>query len=201
MTFKANTNHQRCVGRMARTHAMPLHPARFRRRPRRHGLSTLEMVLSLPILLLVMALMVNFGTVASWKLRSLVVARNEAFANRWPHTGFPRPWYWPSSAGASHGGAADITELDDPRVHHPVIRGPIPLGTTVNEHLLDPSRGMLQGSSDLRRGFPVLQSMGVYTMQSSTELLQSSWNWEEMGWPELGWMNQHPSLWGNDDRR
>ena len=36
---------------------------------RARGLAMLEMVLSLPILLLLMALMINFGNVACWKVR------------------------------------------------------------------------------------------------------------------------------------
>ncbi len=42
----------------------------------RRGLATLELALSLPVLLMVMALMVNFGNVASWKVRALGVARS-----------------------------------------------------------------------------------------------------------------------------
>jgi hypothetical protein len=173
----------------------------FTRTASRRGLSTVEFVLALPILMMVMALMVNFGTIASWKVRGLVVARNEAFANRWPHSGFPRPWYWPASATASHGDSADIAELDDPRARQPVIRGPIPLGTTVNGDLLNPSRGMFRGDAQQQRRFPLLQSMGTYTTRASNELLGSLWNWEQMNWPAIEQFGYHPSLWYNDDRR
>lgn len=63
-------------------------PVRLRRR---RGLSTLEMVLSLPILLFVMALMINYGTVACWKVRALSVARNAVWSTRWPRTGHSNP--------------------------------------------------------------------------------------------------------------
>ena len=44
-------------------------------RGNRRGLSMLELALSLPILLFVMALIVNYGTLAAWKVRDLSVAR------------------------------------------------------------------------------------------------------------------------------
>ena len=71
---------------------MKKRPSRRARRQAR-GLATLEMVLCLPFLLFIMALMINFGTAAAWKVRTLVVARNACWATRWPRgTGdLPRP--------------------------------------------------------------------------------------------------------------
>ena len=92
--------------------------------PNRMGLSTLEVVLCLPILLLVMALMINFGTAACWKARGQVVARHALWGSRWPRTGErnPRPSFWPEPASLSSGGAGDVEALDDPRVNQPVAR-------------------------------------------------------------------------------
>jgi len=150
----------------------------------RRGLSTLEMVLALPILLFIMALMVNYGTVASWKVRALSVARHAVWGARWPRTGHtdPRPRYWPASAGVGTGGLGSVQEMDDSRVDQPVARGPtLPLGTRVNEDLLDPTLGMRQGSATLHRDYAMLGKMGPYTLEAQTRLLDNKWQYQRMG--------------------
>ena len=150
----------------------------------RRGLSTLELVLALPILLFVMALMINFGTVACWKVRGLSVARNVLWSTRWPRSGGsnPRPDYWPAAAGVNVGGTGNVTELDDPRVDQPVARGPLPLaGAEVNVDLLDPTRGLRQGSATLDRGFAMLAKMGMYHLKAETALLDDRWQYGQMG--------------------
>ncbi|MCR4411969.1 MAG: pilus assembly protein, partial [Thermoguttaceae bacterium] len=96
------------------------------RRPIRHGLSPLEFVLALPMLLFVMALMLNFGTVASWKVRTLGAARHAAWSTRAPRSGmqYPRPANWPPAANLGAGGAGDqlgvhphVIGLDEARGH------------------------------------------------------------------------------------
>ncbi len=150
----------------------------------RHGLATLEFVLALPILLFVMALALNFGTAASWKVRALVAARHAAWSTRPPRTGFqyPRPENWPLTANLGAGRAADFPPLDDPRVYHPVVRGPtLPFGTTVNSAVLDPSRGFRQGSSGIWRQFPLLRRMGGYSLSAGTNLLDNLWQFWRQG--------------------
>ncbi|MBI2480878.1 MAG: pilus assembly protein [Planctomycetia bacterium] len=51
---------------------------------RRRGLAPLEFVLWLPVLLFVMALMVNYGTIATWRVRSEIVSQHAAWRTRWP---------------------------------------------------------------------------------------------------------------------
>ncbi|MBN1590259.1 MAG: hypothetical protein JW888_12160, partial [Pirellulales bacterium] len=90
----------------------------------RRGLSTLELVLSLPLLLFVMALMINFGAAAAWRIRELSVARHAAWSNRHGHrlatdgAGATRklPCWWPDGATMGAGGAGHLNELDDPRI-------------------------------------------------------------------------------------
>ena len=155
----------------------------------RRGLSTLEMVLSLPILLFIMALMINFGVAACWKVRSLTVARHAVWSTRWPRTGQsnPRPHYWPGGAGLTFEGAGNVPRLDDPRVDQPVARGPLPLGTTVHEELLDPTRGLRRGSASITQGFPMLGKMGTYHLSARTHLLDDKWQYRRMQWPEEGY--------------
>jgi hypothetical protein len=148
---------------MAKTHRKP--PAacrvtlasgsRFRR-----GLAPLELVLSLPLLLFVMALMINYGTAASWKVRALMVARNQAWSARWPRAGAQaQPANWPLTATRGNQQGAAVTVLADPSIDLPVARGPKIGQTTVNRNVLDPTRGLLVGTSHIQLPMPLLANM------------------------------------------
>jgi hypothetical protein len=139
------------------------------------------MVLALPILLFVMALMVNYDTVASWKVRALSIARNEVWSTRWPRNGsaMPRPDYWPQTAGMAYAGIGSIPSLDDPRVDLPVARGPLP-GVTVKQ-TLDPTQGFRQGTADMQREYPLLSKVGPYSLHAQTEFLDNLWQYGQMG--------------------
>ena len=49
-------------------------------------------------------------------------------------------------------------QVDDPRVDQPVARGPQIMNAQVNTELLDPTRGLLQGTASLTRNGPMLQA-------------------------------------------
>ena len=137
---------------------------------KRRGLSTLELVLALPILLGVMALMINFGTAACWKVRASIIARQKLWESRSGRSSGvnSQPDWWP---GTSSTGGGHIDELDDPRVDLPVARGPLLPWAEVNSDLLDPTRGLLTASADLDRAFPMLSSMGSYNLTARSALL------------------------------
>lgn len=173
----------------------------LRRAPR--GLSTLEMVLALPILLLVMALMLNYGTVASWKVRALAVARHEAWANRWPRNSglAPDPECWPApgvagqpgkaakTLGNSHWGGT-IPELADPRLDKPVMRGPLPFGFVVASEVFDPVRGALWGAAQITSDYPLLPKMGQYHLHPRGVILENNWEYHRTHWPQPnGWVD------------
>lgn len=153
-------------------------------RRRCSGLATLEMVLATPFLLMVMALMLNYGTVAAWKVRGLTAARHAAWSSRWPRAGlnYPRPENWPTTAQMGRGGQSRHAPMDDPRVYHPVARGPsLPYGTTVNQWLLDPSRGFTAGHSHLDRDFPLLKKIGPYSLTAESNLIDDTWEFQRFG--------------------
>ena len=87
------------------------------------------------------------------------------------------------------GGAGQIAAMDDPRIHLPVVRGPMPFGTTVHDQVLDPTRGPLSGSAGLERDFPLLPTLGPYRINAEEFLLDREWQHREMG------------LWTTRDRR
>ena len=149
------------------------------RHGRRHGLATLEMALSLPILLFVMALMVNFGAVACWKVRALCVARHSVWGNRSPRTTAlnPRPTNWPLDIGGPTGLAA-ATELDGPRVS---LLDPGGFVVPPKTDVMNPTLELLQGNSHLSRKFPMLGKLGHYDLTAQTQLLDNKWEFERLG--------------------
>jgi hypothetical protein len=156
---------------------------------RARGLAPLEMVLSLPILLFIMALIINFGAVASWKVRGLSAARHAVWSSRWPRSrgAFPRPTYWiPPESEMGAVDAGNVAELDDPRVDLPVVRGPLPNGFEVNEDLLDPTRGLRRGESRRRADFPLLPGLGPYHRTARNRFLDDKWQYQRTDWPEEG---------------
>ena len=149
----------------------------------RCGLAMLEMVLALPILLLVMALMINYGVVASWKVRALVAARHAVWSSRPPRTPnvFPPPVGSIGIAEIMTDGPDYVQDLDPPLLHHPVVRGPLPSGNRVNAELLNCNRGLQSSEAIVERDFPLLSKMGPYHLQARTEVLGDTWQYTEMG--------------------
>ena len=147
----------------------------------------MEFVLWLPILLFVTALMVNYGTLATWRVRGEVVSRHAAWRARWPRSGnsegAPRE-YWPRDAEMDIEPAAPMLLLDDPAIQHPVVRGPIPNDFIVNP-VLDPDhRGAYQGVSEVNREYPLLPRLGDYRSGDiETPLLDRKWQAAAMGIP------------------
>ena len=142
----------------------------------------LELVLALPILLFIMALIIDYGTVAAWKVREHSVARLAVWETRWPRSGStdPRPSYWPATASMESSDQGTVAAMDDSRVDLPVARGPLP-AANVNSDLLDPTRGLREGSAELTRSYALLGKMGTYTFKAQTWLIDDKWQYQQMG--------------------
>jgi hypothetical protein len=138
----------------------------------------LELVLSLPLLLFVMALMVDYGTAASWKVRSAMVARDAIWSSRWPRSGLatmPQPANWPAGATRGTQAAGALTVLNDAAINQPVARGPNLGQCTVVGTLLNPTRGMMQGMSGIQRPMPLLPAMPPIQFNLTHPLLTDGW--------------------------
>jgi hypothetical protein len=149
----------------------------------------LEMVLALPILLFVMALMVDFGTASSWKIRGLIVARHAVWSSRSPRTpdAFPPPIVSAGIAGFAVDGPDHAQHLDDlAGLHRPVARGPLPLGNRVDADLLNCNRGLRSGRATVQRDFPLLSKIGPYRLEPRTEILGDPWQFSDMGLSDNG---------------
>ncbi len=176
-------------------------PAALLRKPSRRfalrrGLAPLEMALSLPILLFVMALIANFGTAACWKVRASSVAREQLWQTRFPRTGQtdPQPSYWPATATQAASGPTELTQLDIYRSVQqalvPGCLGPWPptvaiqLNTTrVAPSVLDPTQGLRTSSATVTKTWPLLPKSGLMQLTAATQMLDNRWqfNDQQMG--------------------
>jgi hypothetical protein len=152
-------------------------------RNRRAGLAPVELVMSLPILMAIMALMVVFGTAACWKLRTEVVSRDATMRARWPRWDYmePRPEEWPDSAGMHVRAGDPIPELADPGINSPVIYGPMSGGIGVNSELLFFGRGVQQGESDIVRKPAMIKAYPPYHFHVDNPVVDGKFQYRQMG--------------------
>jgi hypothetical protein len=141
-----------------------------------------------------MALIYNYGIVAAWRVREHSVDRLAVWQTRWPRTGAtdPRPGYWSASATMGASDQGNVQGMDDSRIDLPVARGPLK-GTTVNQDLLDETRGLREGSAGLTRGFPYLGKLGKYTIDAQNWLVDDKWQYQRMGMPD-NWERRIPVI-------
>ncbi len=137
-----------------------------------------------------MALMVNYGTVATWRVRSEVVSRHAVWRTRWPRNGgnesAPTRPYWPHDAVMTTASGTTPVILDISEIDHAVVRGPIPNGFVVRP-LLEPTQGAIKGVSEVNREYPLLPRMGSFESGDvDTPLIDRKWSA-----PEMGFSNWH----------
>jgi len=122
------------------------------------------------------------------------VARLAVWEARWPRSGAtdPRPSYWPETASMGSSDQGTVAGTDDSRVDLPVARGPLPRAN-VNSELLDPTRGLREGSASLTRKYPLLCKMGSYTITAQTWLIDDKWQYQRTGLGD-NWQRRIPVL-------
>ncbi len=165
-------------------------------RQRRAGLAPVELTLSLPILLFVMALMVIIGTTAAWKARAVSVAREAVWRTNLRRTGAndPHPRTWPNDARMTVANSSRAILPNDPYSQHVVVRGPIltaPTGEAlpVRNDLSDMDGGLRRGIAGIERPYPMLRRLGRIDLERDHALLQDQWTYLEMGYPN-NWMRR-----------
>jgi len=114
---------------------------------------------------MVAALMVNYSTMATWRVRSEVVSRHAAWRTRWPRSGknegIPDRPFWPEDSVMTTEPDTAFDVLDIPEIDHAVVRGPIPNEFVVNDTLI-PMRGAYKGVAEVNRELPFLSRLGDY---------------------------------------
>lgn len=176
-------------------------PARALHRTRRAGLAPLEFVLALPILLFLMALMINFGIIGAWKVRTQTNTRYAAWRSVDSRSGQfnPIPPYWPSDAPLSEGTGNILQDVQTlwnsvPELTYEFIRGPV-VGAPQHPVVLDVrppdehdgfemDRGAHQGRGQLDRPLPMLRgatASGRFAFDHTVELLDNRWQFRSLG--------------------
>ena len=149
----------------------------------------MEFVLCLPVLLFVLALMVDTGSKSCWKLRGVVAARDAGWRTRWDRSSGPlgNPISWPPPAEMGTDATGPNARLETPQLNHPVVRGPT-LGTIlVRSELLDQTRGGLVGYSGRTWTPPLLPKLGAKPMNQQHPLIDGKWQYPQMGIPQTNW--------------
>lgn len=158
----------------------------------RRGLAPVELVLSIPPMMMLLALMIVIGTAGSWKLRTQTNSRQAAYRSIWPRTGAsdPKPdnW-WPKSATMSFRSATPAPFQNDPFAQYPVVRGPMigsPRGGTalrVIDKTLDMTRGMNEGYAEIDRDLPLFRRLDFrnHYQRSNQIFADQQWQHGQMG--------------------
>ena len=160
----------------------------------RSGLAPLELVLALPLLLSMMALIVNFAHLATWKVRSATNARLAMWRHRpmWNADRDPKPAnYWPQGAALGVDSSSRISPVDpiwnQPDIAQAWIKGPVfaagdgYLGLRDNR-VNEMSEGVANGKGDLSLRYPFLPAMGKMSLNVRHTLLDSVWQFHTMGY-------------------
>lgn len=171
-------------------------PQSVRQQHRRSGLAPLELVLALPLMLFVMALIINIGTVAAWKVREQGAARYASSRTKHLRSGDanPSPPRWPQSPRLRGGSGADLSDvaplwhsLPDFPFHDMRVR---PNGSIrVNddfEKYFDIDHGVHDGRAPLVRQLPLLKNLlpkdGRYRFNIPQNVLDDTWEFHQMGY-------------------
>lgn len=178
---------------MLNRHRAPLNS----RRQRRRGLAPMEFVFALPVLLFTMALMVNFGVIAAWKVRTHTAARQVIWRARSLHSGNldPNPVDWPRTASISWSGDrglqtvgkfVNVMPITHPFAHGPVVSGQGHTGQSGyvymrDRYLLNITDGVGQGTSNIKRPFALLPKMGAFEFTQNHSLLDTRGQFRSMG--------------------
>lgn len=165
-----------------------------RRLPSRSGLAPLELVLALPLMLSVMALIVNFAHASIWKTRSATGARLAMWRDRpmWDAGRDPKPVnYARPDTLLNVYSDARVAEVDgywnQPAITQLWIKGPI--YTVPNGYLRvrdnrvnEMSEGVSKGQASVRTNYPFLPSTGKVDLRVTHALLDSAWQYHTMGY-------------------
>lgn len=174
--------------------------------PKPKGLAPLEMVLVLPLLMMFMGVIIVFGYAASWKIRSEVVARDVGWKIRYPRSqSYPhttkrdlegsrifelheRSPEWQEARDDNErlesyrSGDQNLEDYaNDEVVTAPIIRGPI-TEVTVNDRLLDFTRGISRGVSDITRPSPVMSEFGRVNFVTPNAFMDDEFQYTRMSW-------------------
>lgn len=165
---------------------------------RRQGLAPLELVLALPMLVIMMALMINFGVAGAWKVRTQANTRYAAWRTVNARTGElnPTPPYWPATATLTTQAGQDLptaSQLWDSQQELlcPCIRGTQLTAPNAPAVVNVPGRlemdGLvLQGNAILDKALPLLRGAlpgGRFRFNLKQDVFDNQWQFYSLGIP------------------
>ena len=179
----------------------------------RAGLAPLELVLSLFFLLVMMALIINFGTIASWRVRGNTAARYAGWRKlglRMGGNGDPNPSNWQSPATMGLAGAMPLNpqtvgqlwnqqDLSQPALRGPAIVDPasgnqIQMGP---QQYLEMVNQVVIGSANLTKKMPLLPNLRKSYIKPLHPVLNQLWRYEDMIFPRSNFVSGHSNIdWG-----
>ncbi|MFM8219269.1 MAG: TadE/TadG family type IV pilus assembly protein [Planctomycetaceae bacterium] len=160
----------------------------------RAGLAPVELVLVLPLLLMVLALIINFGHQVAWKSKALTAARQGEWRQRpMRHAGgrdeAPFEWRPPERMGGGGAASARLFQ-NDPYEQFTVVRGPQLFDPQANPpasalqvdtSLVRMDSTVSEGSASVNRPLPLFQSLSRISFDVRHPLVESHWRFAEMG--------------------
>jgi len=161
----------------------------------RSGLAPLELTLALPVLVFVLCLMINFGVIGAWKVRTQAAARYAGWGTVAERTGQynPPPKNWPANAPWEEIDGQDLPQVDalwnsDTDLLAACLRGPqltSPHGTVpVNvPGRLEMDSQVQRGHAVLDRPIPLLRgatSTGRFRFDLNQDLFDNRWQFFTM---------------------
>lgn len=191
--------------------------------PARRGLAPLEFVLSLFFLLVLMALIINFGTTAPWHVRGGIAARHAVWRTLSARSGngYPSPsnWWRPATMGLMPGrpfntvandGVGPLWNQGD--LTQPALRGPMVVDPATGKQILMNDRQYLEminqaavGTANYTKTLPLLSNLRKANIRPQHPVLDHQWRFEDMGfvynnnWRIKGWYRIEADQVGDGD--
>lgn len=189
------------MNRCRHPHSDELQPRQILRASfhRRRGLAPLELTLALPMLVFLMALMIDFGVAGAWKVRTQANTRYAAWRTVNARTGEfnPTPRFWPASAPLTTNAGTDLpqtSQLWDSQqaLLCPCIRGPQLTAPSAPVTVNVPGRmemdgTVLEGNAILERPVPLLKTAlpgGKFRFNLKQDVFDDQWQFYSLG---IGW--------------
>ena len=165
---------------------------------RRAGLAPLEFTLAAPMLVIMMALMINFGVAGAWKVRTQAATRYAAWRTVNERTGElnPTPPYWSTTAPLTTSAGTDLptsSQLWDSQqaLLCPCVRGPQLTAPSAQNVVNVPGRlemdgFVLKGNAILDKPLPLLRTAlprGRFRFNLKQDVFDNQWQFYSLGIP------------------
>jgi hypothetical protein len=175
----------------------------------RRGLAPLELVMSLFFLLVIMALIINFGTTAPWHVRGQIAARHAVWCTLSGRTGaigyanprtiaYPNPpnWWPPATMPPVQGiplNANTVGQLwNSGDLMEPAVRGPAITDPATGQQIQMQNRQYLEmvnqaeiGTASLTKSMPLIPNLRKATINPMQPVIDHLWRFSDMN-PQSG---------------